>query len=294
MPTAVERLLDSFLKLTGVDDRGALDEATLKIDDAFLTLSTASTDTFHKIENLGFIKFSFEKLGDSFIKLSDDFHKITVAEDAFGDAVLKLTGNPNGDAVGGLRTDFAMLDHKLSATSDDLKILGTDFLKLDTAPNFADFQQKWNALGGDFHKFSGDIAAAVDAFHKVSEDFLKLSQGGDRPSPVDLAYKELGGELQSVGDTLGLVAGDFLKIGDAVAATGGAGAGRPGDATSATGGAGAGTPDPIGAALQLLFQHFHDLDVKLNALGDGSVRVLDSLEQPALFADTSSRGSGHG
>jgi hypothetical protein len=301
MPTAVERLLDSFLKLDGLDDRGALNQANLKIDDAFLKLSTASADDFLKIENLGFIKFAFEKLGDSFLQLGDDFHKVTVATDAFGDAVLKLAppppiGTDSVDRGGGLQADFIGLDHKLSDVSQDLKILGSDFLKLDTAPNFADFQQKWNALSGDFHALGGDTVEAVDAFHKLSLDFLKLGQGGDRPSPLDLAYKELGGELQSLSDGFRLLVADFANIGDAFAhgSGGGGGAGRPGDPNAAGGGGGAG--GPIGGALALLYQHFHDISVDLGAFGDGSVRVLEALQpsSPTLVADTSGHGNGHG
>jgi hypothetical protein len=301
MPTAVERLLESFLKLTGIRDQGALNEASLKIDDAFLKLSNANEDSFLKIEGSAFIKFDFEKIGDSFIKLGDDFHKISVAGEVIDQTVLKLTGGPTVNSVDsgpGLQTDFVTLDHKLNTTSTDLKILGTDFLKLDTAPNLDVFQQKADVVVGDFIKLGTDMAADRVAFLKLSADFLKLSQGGDRPSPLDLAYKELGGELQAVGDTFGLLATDFVKVGDAIAHGTGGGAGRPGDLNAAAGGGGAG--DQIGAALTLLYQHFHALDLKLDALGDGSVRLIHDLlpavDQGAsqLFADGSHQGNGHG
>ncbi len=301
MPTAVERLLESFLKLTGIRDQGALNEAALKIDDAFLKLSNASADDFLKIESSAFLKFEFEKIGDSFLKLGDDFHKISLAGEVIDQTVLKLTGTPTTDSVdsrSGLQADFVALDHKLNTTSTDLKILGTDFLKLDTSPDLEVFQHKANVVADDFLKLSTDMAADRVAFLKLSADFLKLSQGGDRPSPLDLAYKELGGDLRAVGDTFGLLAADFVNVGDAVAHGGGGGAGRPGDPNASGGGGGAG--DQIGAALTLLYQHFHALDLKLDALGDGSVRVIHDLlpavDQGAshLFADGSHQGNGHG
>jgi hypothetical protein len=91
----------SFLKLTGIRDHGALNEASLKIDDAFLKLSNANADDFLKIESSGFLKFEFEKIGDSFIKLGDDFHKISVAGEMIDQTVLKLTGAPTVTSVDG-------------------------------------------------------------------------------------------------------------------------------------------------------------------------------------------------
>ncbi len=299
MPTAVERLLDSFLKLDGISDRGRLNEATLKIDDAFLKLSSANTDDFLKIEQSPFIKLQFDTIGDSFVKLGDDFLKISVAGDAVDQFVLKIVGNSvatSSDANGGAdssgpQSDFVVLDHKLSATSSDLKILGSDFLKLDTSPNADAFQQKVNIVSDDFLKLSSDLAAERVAFLKLSADFLKLSQGGgDRPSPLDLAYKELGGELQDVGNTFDLLATDFANAGQAVAQGSGGGTGKtPNVALNGDGG------DSIGAALSLIYQDFHVLDHKLEALGDGSVRVLNEL-LPAVQHDlgTNQHGGGGG
>jgi hypothetical protein len=272
--------LDSFLKLDGISDRGRLNEATLKIDEAFLKLSSASTDDFLKLEQNPFIKLQFDAIGDSFVKLGDDFLKISAAGEAVDQFVLKIVGNPvgapsdaNGGDSSGPQADFVVLDHKLSATSSDLKILGADFLKLDTSPNADSFQQKVNIVSDDFLKLSADLAADRVAFLKLSADFLKLSQGGgDRPSPLDLAYKEIGGELQDVGNTFDLLATDFANAGQAVAQGGGGGAGRTPNVAPNGGGA-----DSIGAALSLIYQDFHILDHKLEALGDGSVRVLSEL-----------------
>jgi hypothetical protein len=300
MPTAVERLVDSFLKFAGLRDQGALHEATLKIDEAFLKLSTANADDFLKIESHGFLKFEFEKIGDSFIKLGSDFQKVSVGAELVDQVVLKLTGSPTGDSTDarGPQADFVALDHKLNTTSLDLKILGADFLKLDTSANAAEFQQKGNVVADDFMKLGADMAADQAAFLKLGADFIKLGGNSDSSSPLDRAYKELGGELQAVGDAFGVLATDFVRVGDAVAhgSGGGGGAGRPGDGGQGGGGSG----DPIGAALTLLYQDFHALDLKLDAAGDGSVRLIRDLLPSAgddglrLFGDNSSHGNGHG
>jgi hypothetical protein len=303
MPTAVERLLDSFLKFTGLRGQGALNEAAFKLDEAFLKLSTANADNFLKIEGSPFVKIDFDRIGDSFVKLGADFHRLTVAGEAVDQVLLKLTGGTtvgSDDPRAGAQADFVALDHKVSTTSTDLKILGTDFLKLDTAPNVASFVIKGELVADDFLKLSTDTAADRVAFLKLSADILKLSQGVDATSPLDRALKQLGGELQAVGDTFGLLSTDFLKVGDAVAhgAGGGGGSGLSTNVNGAGGGGGAG--DSIGAALTLLYQHFHTLDVKLEALGDGSVRLINDL-LPAvdqgtskLFSDNSQHGNGHG
>jgi hypothetical protein len=50
MPTAVERLLDSFLKFDGLREQGALNDAFVKIDDTIVNLANASADDFLKIK----------------------------------------------------------------------------------------------------------------------------------------------------------------------------------------------------------------------------------------------------
>jgi hypothetical protein len=286
MPTAVERLLDSFLKLTGLRDQGALNEAALKLDEAFLKLSTANADNFLKIEGSPFVKIDFDRIGDSFVKLGADFNRLTVAGEVVDQVLLKLTGGTtvnSDDPRAGAQADFVALEQKVHTTSTDLKILGTDFLKLDTAPNVSSFQIKGELVADDFLKLSADTAADRAGFLKLSADILRLSQGVDATSPLDRALKQLGGELQAVGDTFGLLSADFLKVGDAVA-------------HGAGGGGGSG--DSIGAALTLLYQHFHTLDVKLEALGDGSVRLIHDL-LPAVDQGTAqligdTHGNGHG
>jgi hypothetical protein len=295
--------VDSFLKLTGLRGQGALNEAALKLDEAFLKLTTANADDFLKIEGSPFVKIDFDRIGDSFVRLGADFHRLTVAGEAVDQVLLKLTGGTtvnSDDPRAGAQADFVALDQKVTTTSTDLKILGTDFLKLDTAPNVASFVIKGELVADDFLKLSTDTAADRVAFLKLSADIFKLSQGVDATSPLDRALKQLGGELQAVGDTFGLLSTDFMKVGDAVAhgAGGGGGSGLSTNVHGAGGGGGAG--DSIGAALTLLYQHFHTLDAKLEALGDGSVRLIHDLlpavdqGTPQLFSGDNSHGNGHG
>ena len=255
MPTAVERLLDSFLKLNSRHEQGALNDAFVKIDDDLLKLSTASTDSFLKIEHDRSVKIDFDVIGDGFLKVGQDFHKIDTALGLIDNFVVKVV-----DGAPSLGSDFALLDHKISASAADLKILGSDFLKLDTSPNMDVFRLKIAGIGDDFLKLGADMAANADAFHKVGDDFLRLA-GGDKVSPLDLAYKEFGGDLKIVGDQFAVLAGDFLKLDQAMHGSGG-------------GGGGAGV---VGAALLTLYQDFHTLGAALGEMGDGSVRVMDEL-----------------
>jgi hypothetical protein len=287
MPTAVERLLDSFLKLNDRHEQGALNDAFLKIDDDLLKLSTASTDSFLKIEHEHSLKIDFDVIGDGFLKLGQDFHKIDTALGLIDNFVVKAT-----DGAPGLGSDFALLDHKISAAAADLKILGSDFLKLDTSPDMDAFRLKIAGIADDFLKLGADMAANADAFHKLGDDFLRLA-GGDKVSPLDLAYKEFGGDLKIVGDQFGVLAGDFLKLDQAMHGSGGGagivesgGGGGAGTVESAGGGGGAGV---VGFALLTLYQDFHTLGAALGEMGDGSVRVISELSQQSFLTP-----GGHG
>lgn len=287
MPTAVERLLDSFLKFDNAREQLKLDDAFLKIDEAFQKLANVNGDGFNflKIEHDLKLAQTFNVVGQAFDKVGDDFHKVETADRLIADFTVKLLGDHkvSSDVLGAIKIDFAVLDHKISAISTDLKILGGDFLKLDSSPNQRVFDHKVETLGTDMRKAGGDASAAGQAFLNLGQDFLKLqsSREGDQ-SPLDLAYKEFGGDLIDIGRTFGTLADSFLKLDDALHGTGGGG------------GAGDGA-NTIGGALQLIYQQFHALDIKFAALGDGSVRLIDEL-LPAVQHDhgTNSHGGGGG
>ena len=198
MPTAVERLLDSFLKLNN-PQQDALNDAFNKIDDTLLKISSANTDDFLKIEHDRAIKGEFAVIGDAFLKLSNDFHKISIAGELIDQFTLKLAvGATNGGGGSGAQADFLKLDQKVNTTSEDLKIVGLDFLKIHTATTPDSFQLKLTGLSDDFLKLNADMLADGGAFRDLGADFLKLGGSTDSPSRLDLAYKEFGGDLQLV------------------------------------------------------------------------------------------------
>ncbi len=135
MPTAVERLL--FLKLALVDDfaefigahEHKIDNAFLKINSDFLKLSSATGDNFLKIEHE--LKHDFDVIGDAFHKIGQQFEVASILGDAFGKHDLKIAPGGLSDA----NTDFLKIDAALKVSGMDFKVLGTDFLKLDTSPN---------------------------------------------------------------------------------------------------------------------------------------------------------------
>lgn len=273
MPTAVERLFDSFLKLDGIDGRreqAVLDNAFLKIDADLLKLSNANADTFLKFEHDPSLKLEFEVIGDAFLKLGSDFNKGATAGRLIDQFVLKLSGSPTGGSVDGAsspQADFVVLDHKIEASAMDLKLVGLDFLKLRTSPTLEAFQQKVDDIGSDFLKLGADMAADRDAFLKLGADFLKLGEAKD-PTPLDLAYKELGGDMRTVGTEFGALSADFLKLGQAVQSAG------DGSVTVLSDSGGAG---PIGASFTTLFQDFLKLDSGLVALGGGAATLIGDL-----------------
>jgi hypothetical protein len=279
MPTAVERLFDSFLKLDGIDGRheqSVLNNAFVKIDSDLLKLSSANTDTFVKIEHDRSVKLEFDVIGDAFIKLAGDFNKIASAGMLVDNLVIKLAGSPTNLLVEGApnpQADFLLLDQKISTSATDLKILGADFIKLDTSPNLEEFQLKIRGIGNDFVKLGTDMAADSDAFLKLGADFVKLG-GGENPSPLDLAYKELGGELQTVGMQFAALSTDFIKLDQALLGNGGIVSDPV--LTDSINGSVAG-PGPIGASFMTLFQDFHLLDTALGKVGDGAAAVIGDL-----------------
>jgi hypothetical protein len=290
MPTSVERLLDSFLKLAGFDDRrgqDALNDAFLKIDGDLLKLSSANADTFVKLEHDRSIKLDLDVIGDAFIKLSNSFEHIALAGALIDDFVVKVTGATTGvftadavDVAPSPQADFIKLDGTLKTSAADLKILGTDFHKLDTSPNLDVFELKIKGLSDDFLKLSGDMSANRDAFIKLGTDF-KVLGGVENPSPLDFAYKELGGELLAVGSQFGALSADFLNLVPAVQIGGGGGPSLTASDSS--------VKLSLGLGLMTLGQDFHKLDVALGQVGDGASDVIVDL-----FRQTFRAGGGSG
>jgi len=278
MPTAVERLLDSFLKLNDRQQEG-LDDAFAKIDDDLQKISTASADGFRKIEHDPSLTVGFNVIGTSFLELGHDFHRVDTALNLIDDFVVKAVGAPGR----GLGSDFALLDHKVRSSATDLKALGLDFLTLDASPSLDAFRLKIAGISDDFVRLGADMAANRDAFYELGDDFLKLA-GGEKVSPLDLAYKEFGGDLRIVGDQFGVLVGDFLALDNAMHGSGG-GEGI----VESGGGGGAGV---VGLALMTLLQDFHTLGGALGEMGDGSVRLISELSHSSLLNTGGNGGDG--
>ena len=287
MPTAVERLLDSFLKIEGIRDPG-LNQAFTNIDGDLVKLTNATGDNFHQFEHKHKIENDLNEIGDAFLKLGVGFHKVETAGRLI-DNFIGLTSAGGGGGAG-IQADLESADHKVGTSAADLHTLGLDFLKLDSSPNLTVFNLKLDGIGNDFLKLSSDMAGDAAAFLKLGADFQKLGGGDTKASsPLDMAYKELGGDLRTLGGQFETLAGDFLKL-DA-AWSGGGGAGR-GDPNAAGGGGGAG--GPIGAAFMTLMQDFHVLGTDLGAVAQGAAKVIEELGPNGFLTHSHGGGGGAG
>ena len=295
MPTAVERLLDSFLKIEGIHDDTRLNNAFLKIDDDFLKLSNANADSFLQFEHKH--KVDFNVIGDAFLKLGIDFHKVDTAVDLIGDFVVRGMGDGSVDVLRDLKAAFETADHKTNTLATDLKIFGLDFLKLDTSPNLASFELKLRGIGDDLKNLGTDATAEGAAFQTLGNDFLKLGGHSDRPSALEMAYKEFGGELLKISQDFGVLADGFLKLNEALhGGGGGAGTGETG------GGGGAGTGESgggggagrIGDAFMALMQDFHVLGSDLGAVAKGAAKVIEDLGPNGFLTHSHGGGGGAG
>jgi len=263
MPTAVERLLflklsqfDDFADFIGAHEQTELSGALLKIDSDFLKLSDASGNAFFKIEHDPALKHDIGVIGDSFLKIGQQFHVMSTVGDTLDHWAIKFAATDLGDAA----ADFIKLNDALKFSGDDLKVLGSDFLKLDTSQNAEAFQLKIRGVGEDFFKLSGDMAANAAAFKVLGGDFLKLVGGeGEILSPLDLAYKELGGELQTVGARFDTLSQDFIKLDEALR-------GRESEGGS------------LGTALMSLDQDFLKLDTALAGMGDAAIKLFGGIK----------------
>src|SRR5262249_24960331 len=152
------RLLDSFLKFDTSSEQSSLEQAGLKLDEAFETLSPSESLSlnFGKIEHE--YKQTFNVVGDAFIHVGSDFHKVETAEHLIGnDVVVSLLGDHKiGGSLPAVQQDFRTLDYKIDAVSRDISHVGLDFLKLGSSPNQQVFDHKVAALGADFLSLGGD------------------------------------------------------------------------------------------------------------------------------------------
>jgi hypothetical protein len=232
-----ENAMPIFLKFQSPGGRGEIENASLKIDEVFRDLNGPNP---LPIPNPGVV--TLDALGDALLKLGSDFRKLEGATSSLDNFLHKHKGEISSadgsvDVAAGLHTDFLKLEQGLGGSAGDLRALGADFLKLDGAPDPETLLQGIRILNGDGHKISADMSLDGGAFLKLSDDFLGLSSGGDRPTESQLAYKEFAGELKTVAADFDVLAVDWNKLGSALAGDGGPVTNTIG---SATGGADAG------------------------------------------------------
>jgi phage-related protein len=176
------------------------------------------------------------------------------------------------DVAPGPQADFYKWDQAMKVSGSDLKILGADFLKLNDSRNFDVFQLKIKGIAEDFVKLSTDMTNNGQTFDKLGADFMKVGNV-DNPSPLDLAYKELGGELQTVGKVFSTLSTDFGSLLPAVQ----------------VGGNDSDIKLSLGAGFMQLNQDFHKLDSALGGVGEGAAAVIGNL-----FSHSAGGGGGAG
>src|SRR5260221_979875 len=215
MPTAVERLFDSFGKFDNAVEEVKLNDAFLKIDAAFQTLANFNGDglDFLKIEHDLKLQQTFNVIGEGFLKVGVDFQKVDTALKLTDQFVIKLMdGHKIGELVPAVQVDFNALDQKVNVLSTDFKVIGVDFMKLDSSPSLKVFDHKLETLSVDCRKAGGDAAAAVDMFTKLGDDFIELGRKAGGDSKLLDGYKTFGNELLTVGQTFNTLSEALVKL----------------------------------------------------------------------------------
>jgi hypothetical protein len=269
-----------FLKFGGIGEDGDLNEAFLKIDSDFLKLSSAGADSFLKVEADATIKHDVNVIGGSFIKLSDDFLKISDGALKVDSFLIKLAGTTSDAATEGgpnPQADFLKLDTTLKTSAGDLAVLGSDFLKLDTAPDLAGFKLDELTVGSDFAKVGADMTDASGAFIKLGSHVIALGTGPNtNPPELDAAYKLLGGELDKISPAFDAVAFDWIKLSQDFTTLGGGGGTTLATSLSSPGSTDS-TPGPLGTDFLKLEQDFLVLSQAIGGSAPGLKAVFDAL-----------------
>jgi hypothetical protein len=177
-----------------------LNSAFSNVDSDFIKLMNACDDSLLKVEFT--VKHDINNIGGAFIKLGEGFGDLSKAGVKIDTAFLKLAiGSATGGAGAGkvAQADFLALDTTLKTSSTDLKILGSDFVKLDTAPDLLTLKLKEVVVSGDFLKVGADMSDASGAFLKLGTDLVALGSGENGNSPqLNEALKILGDFEQKI------------------------------------------------------------------------------------------------
>jgi hypothetical protein len=276
-----------FLKLGDIKGE-SLDhkhnETLLRIDGDFLKLASANPDGSLKIDgqikhDIAVISDSFLKLGQDFIKLSDvaikidnfflkldptNFHiKLDPILDSVGGAVVVEGGPPDPQA------DFIKLDTALKIAGADLGVLGTDFKGFDGTIKGNVLTQTEALVGQDFLKLNVDMTSTGQTFARLGDDFIKLSNGPNQQ--LDAAYKLLGSELHKIGSAFDAVASDFLKLSQDFETLAG------GRNTALVASSPNSRPGPLGTDFLKLDQDFLLLNQAIGGAFPGTAKAIDAL-----------------
>jgi hypothetical protein len=258
----------------------ALNSAFSNIDSDFIKLTNASADSFLKVEFT--VKHDINDIGGAFIKLGEGFGDLSEAGHKIDTAFLKLAigSSTSGGGAGKVaQADFLALDTTLKTSSADLKILGSDFVKLDTAPDLLTIKLTDAVVSGDFLKVGTDMSDVSGAFIKLGTDLVALGSGENGNSPqLNEALKILGGDFeQKISPAFDALALDWHKLSRDFANLAGGG----GDTTTTLSSAGASdsTPGVLGTDFLQLEHDFLLLNQALGATAPDIAAAFEALAQ---------------
>jgi hypothetical protein len=291
-----------FRAFASDESQDALNDAFHKIDSDFLKISSADgTAAFLKLEDSHKNTQIVDIIGDTFIKLGEGFLKHADTSLELDSIILKAfppnpiaPPNPSTDAAAGgegaptPQPDFLKVDTELKIQSADLKLLGTDFLKLDTAPNLDIWKTNILAVSDDFLKLSTDATDSGAAFHKLGTDLVTLGSGDNSNSAgLNDALKILGGDFLKVGDAFGDVAVDWNKLHQDFFKLGG---GSPTTTVADALASGPAPSGPLGSDFAALDKSLLLLNQALGATGPGIFKLVDAaLDQSGVKGQAEDR-----
>lgn len=278
----------------GEQTHDALSDAFANIDQDFLKLSSATPDTFLKVEADHQIKDNISAIGDWFIKLDGEFINISDVGLKVDDFVLKFTQPATLGAAAvelpAVQSDFLKVDADLKISASDLGVAGSDFIKLDAAPDLDELKISELKVSIDFLKLGTDTTNAGADFTQLGNDLIALG-AGPNSKELDSALTLLGDQVLKIGSAFDAVALDFQELSQDFETLGGGGITTTTVADfleSQESSASSSTPTgPLGSDFLKLEQDFHVLNQSIaGGLFDAGPVIGD------LFAE-SGKDSGH-
>ena len=269
MPTAVERLLDSFLSFENRNG-AALQSAFQEIDRNLANLLSADPQTFLSLEHDPAVHQDFNLIGRTFLTIGQDFHMGAQAGALIDNFALKYSGLDKRGTTLEAQTDYLALDRNIEETAKDLKHAGLDFLKLTTAQDPNAFAAGLDTIAADFTELSGDFSAGGDSLAKLGTDLVRLGTLPNLPA-VQQGLTNFGGELQTEAGKFHELSQDLVQLSDATHSA----------------------PGAVGLSFMALMRDFHDLGSEAAQLGVGANALLHDLQGLAHADPAPLAGGGH-